>query len=124
MGAREGHQVCYNVAIMSTKYLGEFEQAVLLAVLRLGEGAYGRAIRQELEVCTGRTVSHGAAYITLDRMQAKGLLRSWLADPADGRGGRPKRYFEVSAVGVKALRESRDALLTLWDGVENILEKS
>ena len=109
---------------MSAKYLGEFEQAILLAVLRLGPDAYGRAIRQELEDCTGRTVSHGAAYITLDRMQAKGLLKSWLADPEDGRGGRAKRYFEVSAAGVKALRESREALLTLWDGVENILEKS
>ena len=51
-------------------------------------------------------------------------MKSWLADPEDGRGGRPKRYFEVSAVGVKALRESRDALLNLWDGVENILEES
>ncbi len=108
---------------MSPKYLGEFEQAILLAVLRLGDGAYGRAIRQELETCTGRKVSHGAAYITLDRMQAKGLLKSWLADPEDGRGGRKKRYFQVSAAGVKALSESRHALLTLWDGVEKILEK-
>ena len=83
-----GRRSCYNVAIMSAKYLGEFEQAILLAVLRLGEDAYGRSIRQELDVCTGRRVSHGAAYITLDRMQAKGLLESWLADPADGRGGR------------------------------------
>ncbi len=109
---------------MSAKYLGEFEQAILLAVLRLGEGAYGRAIRQELEACTGRRVSHGAAYITLDRMQSKGLLESWLADPGPGRGGRRKRYFQVSAVGVKALRESREALMSLWDGVEKTLEES
>jgi PadR family transcriptional regulator PadR len=109
---------------MSAKYLGEFEQAILLAVLRLGDEAYGRGIRQELEECTGRKVSHGAAYITLDRMQAKGLLESWLADPAEGRGGRAKRYFLVTGVGVKALRESRDALMSLWDGVEKTLEES
>ena len=109
---------------MRAKYLGEFEQAILLAVVRLGEGAYGRAIRHELENRIGRRVSHGAAYVTLDRMQAKGLLESWLADPADGRGGRRKRYFRVTEIGVKALRESRQALMNLWDGVEDILEES
>ena len=63
------------------KYLGEFEQAVLLAVMRLGEDAYGLAIRKELEEQTGRTVTHGAAYITLDRLEAKELLSSRMADP-------------------------------------------
>ena len=115
---------CYNVATMGAKLLGEFEQAILLAVLRRGEGAYGLAIRQELESRTGRRVSHGSAYITLDRMQAKGLVKSRLADPADGRGGRRKRYFQVTAVGIRALRESRSALIRLWDGVDEVLEES
>ena len=81
---------------MPTKYLGELEQAILLAVLRLGDAAYGLAIRGELEACTGRKVSHGAAYTTMDRMQDKGLLESWLADASDSRGGRRKRYFKVT----------------------------
>jgi DNA-binding PadR family transcriptional regulator len=108
---------------MGSRFLGEFEQAILLAVLRLGDAAYGRAIRQELEARTGRRVAHGPAYITLDRMQSKGLLESWLADVSEARGGRRKRYFKVTAAGIKALRESRGALMRLWDGVEDVLEK-
>jgi len=106
------------------KYLGEFEQMVLLAILHLEEGAYGLAIRRELERRTGRTVSHGAAYITLDRLEKKGLLRSELGEPTPGRGGRAKRYFQVTTAGVAALRESRKALQNLWGGLEAVLEDS
>lgn len=106
-----------------SKYLGELEQAILLAVLRLGDEAYGTAIRRELEACTGRSVSHGAAYITLDRMEDKGLLTSSLGTPTPGRGGRRKRFFSLTPAGVEALRASRRALLSLWSGVEERLEK-
>lgn len=105
------------------KFLGELEQAVLLAVLRLGEGAYGLTVRQELEACTARRVTHGAAYSTLDRLEEKGLLESWLGESTPGRGGRRKRYFRVTETGVEALRLSRSALINLWSGVEEVLEK-
>lgn len=107
-----------------TRYLGEFEQAILLAVLRLGDEAYGLAIRTELQDCAGREVTHGAAYSTLDRLEDKGLLQSWLGESTPGRGGRRKRHFEVTAAGLEALRSSREALLSLWSGVEEVLEES
>jgi DNA-binding PadR family transcriptional regulator len=107
-----------------SKYLGEFEQTLLLAVLRVGDGAYGSVIRKEVESCTGRKVSHGAAYITLDRLEAKGLVVSELGSSAPGRGGRRKRLFQVTAAGLKAVRASRDALSKLWQGVEELSEES
>ena len=116
--------LCYIVVMGDTKYLGEFEQMVLLAILHLGDAAYGLSIRRELERRTGRQVTHGAAYITLDRLEKKGLLSSALGDPTPGRGGRAKRYFQVTPVGVAALRESRKALQSLWGGLETILEDS
>ena len=109
---------------MTPRYLGEFEQMVLLAILHLQDGAYGLAIRRELEKRTGRQVTHGAAYITLDRLEKKGLLSSELGDPTPGRGGRAKRYFHVTPIGVAALRESRKALQSLWGGLEAVLEDS
>ena len=118
-----GHY-CYIVAMGEAKYLGEFEQMVLLAILHLEEGAYGLAIRRELEKRTGRQVTHGAAYITLDRLEKKGLLRSELGEPTSGRGGRAKRFFRVTPVGVNALRESRRALLSLWGGLDAVFEDS
>jgi len=107
-----------------SKFLGEFEQMVLLAVLHLGDRAYGRAIREELESRANRTVTHGASYITLDRMVGKGLLESELREPESGRGGRAKRYFRVTPEGLTALRESRAALQNLWNGLEDILEET
>lgn len=107
----------------TNKFLGEFEQMVLLAILHLGDEAYGRAIREELESRASRAVTHGASYITLDRMVSKGLLESELRDPEPTRGGRAKRYFSVTPAGVQALRESRTALQNLWSGLEAILEE-
>ncbi len=104
----------------STKYLGEFEQTILLAVMRVGEGAYGASIRREVEACTGRSVSHGAAYITLDRLEEKGLLESELGVATAGRGGRRKRLFRVTTDGIAALKASRAALENLWNGVEEL----
>jgi PadR family transcriptional regulator len=111
----------YIVGIMKTKLidpLGEFEQLVLLAVLRLGDSAYPVTIRQEIEERTGRSVSRGAIYITLDRLEKKGYLASWLADPTAERGGRAKRYYEVRPVGATALRQSWSALRKMWEGME------
>jgi DNA-binding PadR family transcriptional regulator len=104
-------------------FLGEFEQTVLLAVLRLGDKAYGVTIREEIEKRTGRSVSRGAIYITLDRLEAKGYLRCWLADPTPERGGKAKRCCRVEPAGLAALRASRKALASLWRGLEPRLGK-
>ena len=99
-------------------HLGEFEQIVLLAVVRLGEGAYGVPIRREIEERTRRSLTVGALYRTLDRLESKGYLRSKFSDPTPERGGRSKRYFKVEPAAVRALRESRDALTSMWEGLE------
>ncbi|MGD8276894.1 MAG: PadR family transcriptional regulator [Gemmatimonadota bacterium] len=105
-------------------FIGELEQMILLAVARLGDGAYGRAIRQELEARTGRRVSHGAAYVTLDRLASKGYVSSTVGDPNPGRGGRPKRYFRVTREGARALLESHRAFTNLWEGLDGVLEEA
>ena len=102
--------------------LGEFEQLVLLAILRLKDDAFGLGIRQELETRAGRTVSRGAFYATLDRLERKGLVRWNATPPTDSRGGLPQRRFEVTSSGVRALRSSRETLLDMWHGLDAILE--
>ena len=99
-------------------YLGEFEQMLLLAALRLGDDAYGVALMNELESSVGRRVSRGSVYVTLDRLEEKGWVTSKLSQPRPERGGRPRRLVRVTRQGVAELRRSREALLTLWDGVE------
>jgi PadR family transcriptional regulator, regulatory protein PadR len=103
--------------------LGEFEQLVLLAVLRLGEQAYAVTIRQEIEERTGRSVSRGAIYITLDRLEKKGYLDSRLGDATAERGGRSKRYYELRPVAGAALRESWSAMRKMWEGMEPVIKK-
>jgi DNA-binding PadR family transcriptional regulator len=100
------------------EHLGEFEQIVLLAVLRLGEDAYGVPIRSEIERRTGRSLTVGALYSTLDRLEHKGLVSSRFSDPTPERGGRSKRYFSVRPLGLRTLRASRDALAAMWEGLE------
>lgn len=102
----------------SREYLGEWEQIVLLAALRLGKNAYGVPIRREIEKRTKRPTSVGALYSTLDRLEAKGYVRSWVGDPTPERGGRSKRYFRVEPLGLKALERSRETLVTMWDGLD------
>jgi PadR family transcriptional regulator len=105
--------------------LGEFEQVVLLAVLRLGDtAAYAVAIRGEIEERTGRSVSRGSVYITLDRLETKGYLRSWLADPTPARGGRAKRYYALRPRALDALRDTREALLAMWRGLDGVLGRA
>jgi len=109
------------MAASDVSALGEFEHVVLLAVLRLGEQAYAVAVRDEIAARTGRDVSRGSIYITLDRLETKGYLRSRLADPTPERGGRAKRYYTLRRRAVEALRESRRALVALWRGLEGVL---
>jgi DNA-binding PadR family transcriptional regulator len=96
---------------------GDFEQQILLAVWRLGDGAYGSAVRDELEARTGRDVAHGAVYATLVRLEKKGLLRSSLSDPTPVRGGKAKRFFEITPAGITGVRVARETMDRLWDGL-------
>src|SRR6476619_4294910 len=106
---------------MPDVYLGELEQIVLLAVLRLGDEAYAAPILEQIGRQTGRTIARGALYTALDRLETKGCLRSRLGEPLPERGGRARRYFTVTASAVRALRESRQALLRLWRGLDSVL---
>lgn len=103
------------------EHLGEFEQMALLAVMRLGDEAYGARIQQELDAIAGRSASISSIYITLTRLETKGLVSSSLAGPGEGRGGRPRRYFGLEPAGLVALRESRDQLTSMWTGLEREL---
>jgi len=101
-------------------YLGEFEQMLLLAAMRLGDDAYGVGLMNELESSVGRRVSRGSVYVTLDRLEEKGWVTSSLSESRPERGGRPRRVVTVTPEGVAQLRRSREALLILWDGVEAV----
>ncbi len=105
-------------------YLGEFEHIVMAAVLRLDGEAYGTRIIQEIEDATGTRVKSGSLYITLNRLEGKGYVTSRVADPEPGRGGRPKRYMTVTPAGLRILKEARDIMLTMWQGLESRLEKA
>jgi DNA-binding PadR family transcriptional regulator len=105
-------------------YVGELEQQILLIVLRLGDDAYANPIGEMLTVAARRRVGRGALYTALERLEAKGCLRSTMGEPLPERGGRARRYFTVTAAGMRALRESRRVLLGLWDGLESKLETS
>lgn len=99
-------------------YLGEFEQLVLLAVLRLGDEAYAVTIRQAIEEAAARTVSRGALYTTLERLEAKGLLSSRMGEPTADRGGRARRYHKITATGMRALRAAHEAIARLAAGLD------
>ena len=102
--------------------IGEFEQMILLAVLQRKEDAYGVTIHDELARHTTRPLARGAVYMTLDRLEKKGLLKSTLSDPTAERGGRAKRCYALTKSAVQALKASRRTLLSLWDGLEPVLE--
>jgi DNA-binding PadR family transcriptional regulator len=97
--------------------VGEFEQIVLLAVLRLGDSAYGVTIRREIKQRTDREPSPGSLYTTLDRLEAKGLLRARMGDPTPERGGRAKRYFHVTPRGVGSVARVQRSYQRLLEGV-------
>lgn len=97
--------------------VGEFEQVVLLAILRLEDDAYGVTIRREIDRCTGRNPAPGALYTTLDRLEEKGLVTSCYGEPTAERGGRAKRFFSVTKTGVRAVARAQRAYQRLLDGV-------
>lgn len=102
----------------SRDYLGEFEHIVVLALLRLDDGAYGVSVRQEIEARTRREVSIGAVYATLDRLEQKGYVKSRHGDPTPERGGRSKRFFRVTAKGAAAVNRTQQALQSMSEGLE------
>ena len=104
-----------------TSPLGDFEQLVLLGVLRLGEEAYGAAIRQEIHERSGRDVSINAVYTTLERLERKGLLRSWAGKPTPQRGGRRRKFYALTPAGVTAVRHAWLAVRAMADGLEHRL---
>jgi DNA-binding PadR family transcriptional regulator len=98
--------------------LGEFEQLVLLAILHLDGDVYGVPIVDEIERRTARTVAPAAVYVTLRRLEKKGLLESWMGEPTPERGGKARRCVRVTRAGVESLRESRQALDRMWKGLD------
>jgi len=94
--------------------LGSFEQAVMLALVKLGKDAYGRTILRQTALCLKRDVAAGAVYATLDRLETKGLIASSLIPGTPARDGRARRYFKLTAPGMRALNESKAALEDLW----------
>src|SRR5262245_27234783 len=107
----------------NTPVLGDFEQLVLLAVLRLelDDSAYGAAIRQEIHDRSGRDVSINAVYTTLNRLEEKGLLRSWVGDPTPQRGGRRRKFYALRPTGVAAVRQAYHVITAMADGLQSRL---
>ena len=99
-------------------HLGDLEELVLLSVLGLGEDAHGGRIREELIAKAGRSPSVSTVYVTLMRLEEKGYVRSWKGEPTAARGGKAKRFFELSPEGVTALEATRAVRDRLWEGVE------
>ncbi len=111
---------------MAGSFIGEFEQMALLAILQLGEHAYAVDVRRELEGRASRTTSRSALYRTFDRLESKGYLSWEMEDrgPVPDRGGHPMRRFWVTETGKNALRQSRTALVRLWEGLETVFDGS
>jgi PadR family transcriptional regulator, regulatory protein PadR len=108
----------------NTPTLGDFEQLVLLGVARLElhESAYGAAIRQEIHARSGRDVSINAVYTTLDRLENKGFLKSWVGEPTPQRRGRRRKFYALRPAGVAALRQAYRAFTAMADGLQSRLE--
>ena len=102
--------------------LTDFELMILLATLRIGDHAYGVQIAREIEATGGRRVLLGAAYAALDRLEQNGLIVSTVGEPTPERGGRAKRFFRVTPAGLRAIRETRRALVALWQGLPQLKE--
>ena len=103
---------------MTREALGEFEHMVLVAILHLGDDVYGVPIVDEIQRRTGRSVAPAAVYVTLRRLEQKGLLTSWMSDSTPERGGKPRRCVKVTGAGLATLREARKALDSMWKGLD------
>ncbi len=117
------HQHAYIVDMPRVGLLGTFEQMVLLSILQIGEGAYPPLILEQLELAMKRSVARGSLYVTLDRLEHKGMLSSRSGEREPERGGHPKRYVAVTGKGIAALRECRESLLVLWAGLDSIIQE-
>jgi DNA-binding PadR family transcriptional regulator len=106
---------------MVAKHVGELEHMVLLAIIRLGPDAYGMSVLRELAERADREVSRGALYLVLERLVHKGYVRASMGEPSPERGGRAKRFFQLTDEGRDALRVSGRSLMALWDGMEYLL---
>ncbi len=118
------HYVALGNKMTERSYLREFEQIVLLSVLRLGEDAYGGKIREDLEETAQRSVSIATIYVALSRLERRGFVRSWMSDPTPVRGGKSKKYYAVEAEGRRALQETKATLERMWKGVGTGLDAS
>ena len=105
---------------MSREALGNFELMVLLALIRLGDEAYGVPIAQVIEDSTGRAVLASSVYAALERLEGKGFVSARIGEPTAERGGRAKRYFRITAKGLRQVRETQRALTTLWEGIPRL----
>jgi PadR family transcriptional regulator PadR len=105
---------------MAPQLLTDFELMILLAILRAGDEAYGVVIAKEIETTARRDVLLGAVYAALERMERTGLVASKLGEPTATRGGRAKRYFRVTPQGLRAVKDTRRALVALWSGVHKL----
>jgi len=103
---------------MTRSYLSDFEQLVLLSVLRLGDAADGAAIRSDLETTAKRSVAVATIYVALSRLEQRGYVRSWMSDPTPVRGGKARKLYGVESAGREALNEARATLERMWRGVE------
>ena len=108
---------------MPRRLLTDFELMLVLAILRVGDDAYGVQIVREIQTIAGRRVLLGAAYAALDRLEDNGLVSSRTGSPTPERGGRAKRFFRVTARGVQAAKLTQQALVTLWQDVPQLREK-
>jgi len=99
-------------------FLGEFEQLILLAILQLSGDVYGVPIVDEIERRTGRTVAPAAVYVTLRRLEEKGLVSSWMSEPTAERGGKARRCVKVTRAGVETLRDARQVIDQMWKGLD------
>ncbi|HJQ63760.1 MAG TPA: helix-turn-helix transcriptional regulator [Burkholderiales bacterium] len=105
---------------MGRQLLTDFELMILLAILRVGEQAYGVPIAREIETTGGRSVVLGAVYTALERLERNGLVASRLGNPSPERGGRAKRFFAVTAHGLRAVKDTQRSLVALWKGVPDL----
>jgi DNA-binding PadR family transcriptional regulator len=102
------------------EFLGGFELLVLLALIRLGDDAYGVPIADAIAESSGREVAQGSVYITLDRLERKGYVTSRIGEPTAERGGRAKTYFRITAKGLREVRQARQTLIALWEHVPQL----
>lgn len=113
-------QHAYDASMTKPQLLGTFEQLVLSAILQVGDTAYPPLVLEWIEQSTGHSVNRGSLYVSLDRLEGKGLLRS-RPDASAGREGRPRRCLEVTPEGLSALRDVRASLMASWEGLESLL---